>query len=99
MIRRKNIYSCRTLNYRKRLSGQSFCGVPYDGRQCTADVLHRYSGNRSCSTLELIRKIEELRLELNKLAMYKRLADREMLILSQKLDQLLNEYQDFKQVK
>ncbi|MBQ4899377.1 aspartyl-phosphate phosphatase Spo0E family protein [Paenibacillus sp. Marseille-P2973] len=43
--------------------------------------------------MELIRKIEELRLELNKLAVYKRLADREILILSQKLDRLLNEFQ------
>ncbi|MEF2964627.1 aspartyl-phosphate phosphatase Spo0E family protein [Paenibacillus sp. M1] len=43
--------------------------------------------------LEIIRKIEELRKELNRLAMYKRLADRELVILSQKLDRLLNEFQ------
>lgn len=50
--------------------------------------------------MELIRKIEELRLELNKLAVYKRLADREILILSQKLDRLLNEYhQEIKEAK
>ncbi|RRJ66614.1 aspartyl-phosphate phosphatase Spo0E family protein [Paenibacillus oralis] len=42
--------------------------------------------------LELILKIEELRLELNKLAACKRLADRELIIVSQRLDELLNEY-------
>ncbi|WP_120461570.1 aspartyl-phosphate phosphatase Spo0E family protein [Paenibacillus aceti] len=41
--------------------------------------------------MELIRKIEELRLELNKLTTCK-LSDRKIVILSQKLDELLNEY-------
>jgi hypothetical protein len=49
--------------------------------------------------LELIRKIEELRSELNKLAVYKRLADLELVTLSQKLDQLLNEFQKDKLLK
>ncbi|WP_343862122.1 aspartyl-phosphate phosphatase Spo0E family protein [Paenibacillus motobuensis] len=39
----------------------------------------------------MIRRIEELRLELNKLSTRK-LTDRKIVILSQKLDQLLNEY-------
>lgn len=42
--------------------------------------------------MELIRKIEELRLELNKLAVHKLLADREVIVASQELDKLLNEY-------
>ncbi|WP_334071294.1 MULTISPECIES: aspartyl-phosphate phosphatase Spo0E family protein [Paenibacillus] len=49
--------------------------------------------------MELIRKIEELRSELNKLAVYKRLADRELVNLSQKLDRLLNEFQKDQQAK
>ncbi|MEK4510253.1 MULTISPECIES: aspartyl-phosphate phosphatase Spo0E family protein [Paenibacillus] len=48
---------------------------------------------------ELYNKIEELRLELNKLAVYGRLADQELVILSQKLDRLLNELQRGKQAK
>lgn len=36
--------------------------------------------------MELIRKIEELRLELNKLAVHKLLTDREIIIISQELD-------------
>ncbi|EES72533.1 MULTISPECIES: aspartyl-phosphate phosphatase Spo0E family protein [Paenibacillus] len=42
--------------------------------------------------MELILKIEELRMELNHLARSKRLADREMIMVSQQLDELLNEY-------
>ncbi|MNJ65067.1 Spo0E like sporulation regulatory protein [compost metagenome] len=40
----------------------------------------------------IIRKIEELRLELNKLSANKRLADREVIRISQQLDEALNEY-------
>lgn len=40
----------------------------------------------------IIRKIEELRLELNKLSANKCLADREVVRISQKLDEALNEY-------
>ncbi|MGG6309970.1 Spo0E family sporulation regulatory protein-aspartic acid phosphatase [Paenibacillus macerans] len=42
--------------------------------------------------MDLILKIEELRLELNRLAGSKRLADRELVLVSQRLDELLNEY-------
>ncbi|MDU4697327.1 MULTISPECIES: aspartyl-phosphate phosphatase Spo0E family protein [Paenibacillus] len=42
--------------------------------------------------MDLIFKIEELRTELNRLAGSKRLADRELVMVSQRLDELLNEY-------
>ncbi|MNP22494.1 Spo0E like sporulation regulatory protein [compost metagenome] len=40
----------------------------------------------------IILKIEELRLELNRLSAIKRLADREIIETSQQLDAVLNEY-------
>ena len=40
----------------------------------------------------IIQRIEELRLELNKLSMIKRLADREIIETSQHLDEALNQY-------
>lgn len=40
----------------------------------------------------MIRKIEELRLELNKLSASRHLADREVIQMSQQLDEALNEY-------
>ncbi|GGH14312.1 aspartyl-phosphate phosphatase Spo0E family protein [Paenibacillus segetis] len=42
--------------------------------------------------MEIVHKIEELRLELNKLCVHKRLADQEVLETSQQLDAMLNEY-------
>lgn len=42
--------------------------------------------------MEIVHKIEELRLELNKLCVLKHLADREVLETSQQLDAVLNEY-------
>lgn len=42
--------------------------------------------------MEIVRKIEVLRLELNKLCVNKRLADREVIETSQQLDAVLNEY-------
>ncbi|WP_114494819.1 aspartyl-phosphate phosphatase Spo0E family protein [Fontibacillus phaseoli] len=47
--------------------------------------------------MELKHKIEELRAELNKFAMYSRLADQKLVELSQKLDQLLNEFHEIKE--
>lgn len=46
---------------------------------------------------EIILRIEELRLELNKLSAYKRLADPEVVQLSQLLDDVLNMYHLFLQ--
>jgi len=40
----------------------------------------------------IIHKIEELRLELNKLSLIKQLADRELIETSQQLDEVLNQY-------
>ncbi|OAB34275.1 sporulation protein [Paenibacillus macquariensis subsp. defensor] len=42
--------------------------------------------------MDIIHKIEELRLELNKLAAIRRLTDREIIEVSQQLDKVLNEY-------
>ncbi|MFD1772996.1 aspartyl-phosphate phosphatase Spo0E family protein [Paenibacillus rhizophilus] len=41
---------------------------------------------------EIVLRIEELRLELNKLSAYKRLADPEIIKASQELDEVLNQY-------
>lgn len=46
---------------------------------------------------ELILRIEELRLELNKLSACRRLADPEVITVSQLLDDVLNEYHLFLQ--
>ncbi|PQP89094.1 hypothetical protein CPT76_12970 [Paenibacillus sp. AR247] len=51
---------------------------------------------RSCSTMDkIIRKIEELRLELNKLSVCRCLTDPELIKASQKLDRALNDYDKF----
>ncbi|GGH25993.1 aspartyl-phosphate phosphatase Spo0E family protein [Paenibacillus segetis] len=42
--------------------------------------------------MDLFRRIEELRLELNQLSTYKRLIDQEVIRVSQQLDDALNEY-------
>ncbi|WP_152403896.1 aspartyl-phosphate phosphatase Spo0E family protein [Paenibacillus cellulositrophicus] len=44
---------------------------------------------------KIIRKIEELRLELNKLSVCKCLTDPELIKASQKLDRALNDYDKF----
>ncbi|MNC10939.1 Spo0E like sporulation regulatory protein [compost metagenome] len=48
---------------------------------------------------EVILRIEELRLELNKLATYRLLSDPELIDASQRLDKLLNQYQRMLQLR
>lgn len=60
--------------------------------QCTADVLHNLLFMGEINLEDLIRKIEELRRELNKLSLCKCLTDPEIVKASQRLDLALNEY-------